>query len=133
MCIYHDLVTIIFCGGNASYSVTVVEWLLPSLHIVMVHVCILQVIATIFALGRTVSVVLYSPHISIHKHILQAQKNGYDGPKLGPKEAEGQKRDWTEEELRQGSGFVSLQMGTNKVASQQGMTPYGKQRQIYQS
>lgn len=74
-----------------------------------------MVVSTIFALGRT------------------AQKNGYDGPKLGPKEAESQKREWTEEELRQGAGFVSLQMGTNKVASQQGMTPYGKQRQIYQS
>ena len=52
---------------------------------------------------------------------------------MGPKEAEGQKREWTEEELRQGASIVSLQMGTNKVASQQGMTPYGKQRQIYQS
>ena len=63
----------------------------------------------------------------------QAQKNGYEGPKLGPKEAEGQKREWSEEELRQGASAVSLQMGTNQVASQQGMTPYGKQRQIYQS
>lgn len=52
---------------------------------------------------------------------------------LGPKEAEGQKREWSEAELKAGSGIVSLQMGTNKVASQQGMTPYGKQRQIYQS
>jgi hypothetical protein len=74
-----------------------------------------MVVATIFALGRT------------------AQKKGYEGPKLGPKEAEGQKREWSEEELRQGTSIVSLQMGTNKVASQQGMTPYGKQRQIYQS
>lgn len=64
---------------------------------------------------------------------VQAQKNDYSGPKLGPKEAEGQKREWTEEELRKGGAHVSLQMGTNQVASQQGMTPYGKQRQIYQS
>lgn len=74
-----------------------------------------MVIATIFALGRT------------------AQKNGYTGPKLGPKEAEAQKREWTEEDLRKGSASISLQMGTANVASQQGMTPYGKQRQIYQS
>lgn len=79
---------------------------------------------------------MFSIIISLHKlftRVLQAQKNGYDGPKLGPKEAESQKREWSEEELRQGSSHISLQMGTNKVASQQGMTPYGKQRQIYQS
>jgi hypothetical protein len=52
---------------------------------------------------------------------------------LGPKEAEAQKREWTEEDLRKGSASISLQMGTANVASQQGMTPYGKQRQIYQS
>ena len=64
---------------------------------------------------------------------MQAQKNGYTGPKLGPKEAEAQKREWSEEDLRKGSSYIGLQMGTNEVASQQGMTPYGKQRQIYQS
>ena len=63
----------------------------------------------------------------------QAQKHGYSEHKLGPKEAEAQKREWTEEELRSGRNIIGLQMGTNQVASQQGMTPYGKQRQIYQS
>jgi hypothetical protein len=74
-----------------------------------------MVVATIFALGRT------------------AQKKGWEGPRLGPKEAEAQKREWTEEDLREGRNVPSLQMGTNLVASQKGMTPYGKQRQIYQS
>ena len=63
----------------------------------------------------------------------QAQKKGYDGPKLGPKEAEGEKREWSEEQMREGQNVIGLQMGSNRGASQQGMTPYGKQRQVYQS
>ena len=63
----------------------------------------------------------------------QAQKKGYTQYRLGPKEAEAQKKEWTEEELREGRNVIGLQMGTNRVASQAGMTPYGKQRQIYQS
>lgn len=102
---------------------------------------ITQVVATIFALGRTVSISHIASRPTLYIATVcdnniswsQAQKNGYDGPKLGPKEAEGQKREWTEEERRQASSSISLQMGTNQVASQKGMTPYGKQRQIYQS
>lgn len=72
-----------------------------------------MVIASLFSLGRT------------------AQKNEYDGPVLGPKEAEANPREFTEEQLREGKNVVNTrQMGTNEVASQAGMTPYGKGRQI---
>ena len=35
--------------------------------------------------------------------------------------------------MREGQNVIGLQMGSNRGASQQGMTPYGKQRQVYQS
>lgn len=48
---------------------------------------------------------------------------------LGPKLAQENKREFTEEQLREGSNVVSLQYGTNKGASQAGLN-MGKQRMI---
>ena len=45
----------------------------------------------------------------------QAQKKGYEGPVLGPKEADANPREFTEEQLKEGQGHIGLQMGTNKV------------------
>ncbi|KAL3313441.1 Muscle-specific protein 20 [Cichlidogyrus casuarinus] len=53
----------------------------------------------------------------------------YTGPQLGPKLAHENKREFTEEQLREGANVVSLQYGTNKGASQAGMS-MGKQRMI---
>ena len=39
----------------------------------------------------------------------------------GPKEAEANKREFTEEQLKAGQGIIGLQMGTNKGANQSGM------------
>lgn len=50
-------------------------------------------------------------------------------PTLGPKEAQGEKRDWTEEQLKAGATIIGLQAGTNKGASQAGMN-IGKTRHI---
>ena len=69
-------------------------------------------IATLFSLGR------------------KAQKNGYEGPVLGPKEAEANPREFSEDQIREGRSVIGLQMGTNQVANQAGMTPYGQGRQI---
>lgn len=40
---------------------------------------------------------------------------------LGPKESKGQKREWTEEQMKAGQNIIGLQMGTNKGANQSGM------------
>jgi hypothetical protein len=48
---------------------------------------------------------------------------------LGPKESTGEKREWTEEQLRAGDGVIGLQMGTNKGANASGMN-MGKPRHI---
>ncbi|MFH4984177.1 hypothetical protein AB6A40_010886, partial [Gnathostoma spinigerum] len=40
---------------------------------------------------------------------------------LGPKEAEGEKREWTAEQLRAGDSVIGLQMGTNKCATASGI------------
>lgn len=51
---------------------------------------------------------------------------GYNGPRLGPKEAESVKREWP----KGGDTHIPLQSGTNKGATQSGQSPYGYPRQI---
>lgn len=53
---------------------------------------------------------------------LQANPTGASGPKKRPK--------FTKEQLRAGQGFIGLQAGTNKGASQAGMTSFGAGRHI---
>jgi hypothetical protein len=72
-----------------------------------------QVINGIHALGRA------------------AQKNGFSGPRLGAKESTKQARGFDEAEQRKaGQSVIGLQMGSNRGASQAGMTPYGLGRQV---
>lgn len=40
------------------------------------------------------------------------------------------RRDFSEDQLNEGKSVIGLQMGTNKGASQAGMTGYGRPRQI---
>lgn len=52
----------------------------------------------------------------------ECQRNGFSGPICGPRPTNKQQRQWTEAQLRASEGIVSLQSGTNKFASQKGMT-----------
>merc|ERR1711953_172122 len=60
----------------------------------------------------------------------QAQKSGFVGPVIGVKQGEGNKREFTDEQLKAGQNVIGLQMGSNQAASQKGMTAYGLGRQI---
>merc|ERR1711988_1535312 len=59
-----------------------------------------------------------------------AQKKSWEGPALGVKVASENKRNFDEDTLKAGQSMIGLQYGTNKGASQAGMTPYGAGRQI---
>lgn len=59
-----------------------------------------------------------------------AQKNGYDGPVIGVKVASENKREFDDSVLKAGQSVIGLQYGSNKGASQAGMTAYGTGRQI---
>ena len=59
----------------------------------------------------------------------QAQAKGADVPPLGPKEASKNVRSFTEEQKNAGKNVIGLQMGTNQVASQKGMS-FGTSRHI---
>lgn len=59
-----------------------------------------------------------------------AQKNGYNGPVIGVKVASENKREFDEQVLKAGQAIIGLQYGSNKGASQAGMTAYGTGRQI---
>lgn len=50
---------------------------------------------------------------------------------IGVKYAEKQQRRFAPEKLREGRNIIGLQMGTNKLASQKGMTSYGTRRHLY--
>lgn len=46
------------------------------------------------------------------------------------RKAQGYQREFSQEQLRQGQSLIGLQMGSNRGASQAGMTGYGMHRQI---
>uniref|UniRef100_A0A8C1NKA7 Transgelin n=1 Tax=Cyprinus carpio TaxID=7962 RepID=A0A8C1NKA7_CYPCA len=46
------------------------------------------------------------------------------------RKSQGNRREFSEEQLRQGQNMIGLQMGSNRGASQAGMTGYGMHRQI---
>jgi len=59
----------------------------------------------------------------------QAHASGKRVPPLGPKEATANKREFTDEQLRDGQNVIGLQMGSNKGASQAG-DHFGRPRQV---
>ncbi|XP_067828981.1 calponin-1-like isoform X1 [Heptranchias perlo] len=62
----------------------------------------------------------------------QAKTKGYyTRSDIGVKYAEKQQRAFNSETLKAGQNIIGLQMGTNKFASQQGMTAYGTRRHLY--
>ena len=71
-----------------------------------------QVIATLYALDRS------------------AQKRGSKIPILSPKESQGTQRIFSKDQIADSKKISSLQMGTNKGASQAGMVSPGTRRQI---
>ncbi|CAB0001973.1 unnamed protein product [Nesidiocoris tenuis] len=54
----------------------------------------------------------------------------YTGPRLGPKMADENKREFTEAQLRAHEGELNLQMGYNKGASQSGQGGFGNTRHM---
>ncbi|KAL2101073.1 hypothetical protein ACEWY4_002834 [Coilia grayii] len=50
---------------------------------------------------------------------------------IGVKYSEKQQRRFAPEKLKEGRNVIGLQMGTNKFASQKGMTAYGTKRHLY--
>ncbi|OWF52965.1 myophilin-like [Mizuhopecten yessoensis] len=68
--------------------------------------------------------------LCIHALARVAQtRDDYKGMILGPKMAEKQEREFTEEQLREGRNVISLQYGSNEGASQAGLN-MGKPRSI---
>ena len=59
-----------------------------------------------------------------------AQRQGFDGPVIGKKMATQNKRDFDDATMKAGQSVIGLQYGSNKGASQAGMTAYGTGRQI---
>ena len=59
-----------------------------------------------------------------------AQRNTFDGPVIGKKMATRNERAFDEATMKAGQSVIGLQYGSNKGASQAGMTAYGTGRQI---
>ena len=61
----------------------------------------------------------------------QTQKHPeYTGPRMGPKMADKNEREFTEEQLRAHEGHIGLQAGFNKGASQAGVGGFGNTRHM---
>uniref|UniRef100_A0A1I7YBP7 MSP domain-containing protein n=1 Tax=Steinernema glaseri TaxID=37863 RepID=A0A1I7YBP7_9BILA len=60
----------------------------------------------------------------------QSKKANISFPSWAVKIASSVPRNFPESVIRQGEMVIPLQYGTNKCASQKGMTPYGLSRQI---
>jgi mitogen-activated protein kinase kinase kinase 5 len=73
---------------------------------------IVQVTQCIFALGRTCQ-----------------GFSDWQGPILGPKQSDANKRNFSDEQLRAGEGIINLQYGTNKGANQSGQN-FGNTRHM---
>ncbi|KAK4003242.1 myophilin [Daphnia magna] len=76
------------------------------------HKNLYMVVDTIFALGG------------------MAQKKNWDGPTIGVKVADENPREFSADQLAESHKIIGLQYGSNKGATQSGMTPYGATRQI---
>lgn len=61
-----------------------------------------------------------------------ASKQAWEWSPAGPssRKAQEHKREFTEGQLQEGKHVIGLQMGSNRGASQAGMTGYGRPRQI---
>lgn len=59
-----------------------------------------------------------------------AQKKNWRGPVIGVKVADENPREFSQDQLKEGHKIIGLQYGSNKGATQAGMTPYGATRQI---
>jgi transgelin len=82
-----------------------------------------QVTSTIFALGRAVSTTVSARRSVLIQvwFLLQCYKHAeFQGPWLGPKPADENKREFSEETLAAGQTIIGLQAGQNKGASQAG-------------
>lgn len=60
----------------------------------------------------------------------EAQRHGFTGATCGPKPQTEDRRSFSTEQMRAGHGIIGLQMGTNKLASQKGMSSMGAVRHV---
>ena len=67
--------------------------------------------------------------VFLYNYNKQCQALKKNVPNLGPKEATENKREFTEEQLKEGQNVIGLQMGSNKGASQAG-DHFGRPRQV---
>lgn len=89
---------------------------------------------TIFAVARAVSIQYRSDvsheHIFCHMPPSQAYRHPeWRGPFLGPRPAEENRREFSEEQMRASESIIGLQAGTNRGASQSGQS-FGATRKI---
>ena len=62
--------------------------------------------------------------------LLQAQKKGFSGPKLGVKMSEKNERNFSQDQIDAGKFVASKQMGSNQGATQAGLGGFGNQRKM---
>ncbi|KAL7988354.1 hypothetical protein Chor_007273 [Crotalus horridus] len=93
-----------------------------------------QVQSTLIALASMTCLILANTgekHLKGFLIVTTQAKTKGNRVNVGVKYAEKQQRKFLPEKLKEGRNIIGLQMGTNKFASQQGMTAYGTRRHLY--
>nr|CAD7258703.1 unnamed protein product [Timema shepardi] len=79
---------------------------------------------------QAVRIVFCRPPLLISPCLVRTfQAHNYGKPSIGPKEAEKNVRNFSEEQMRAGQGVISLQYGSNKGATQSGIN-FGNTRHM---
>uniref|UniRef100_G1QKB3 Calponin 2 n=1 Tax=Nomascus leucogenys TaxID=61853 RepID=G1QKB3_NOMLE len=79
-------------------------------------------------LGSLAALSWYSRPLSLTQAKTKGLQSGVD---IGVKYSEKQERNFDDATMKAGQCVIGLQMGTNKCASQSGMTAYGTRRHLY--
>ncbi|CAG2054011.1 unnamed protein product [Timema podura] len=89
-----------------------------------------SVVICLQSLGRKVRKALHQSNIHLDpQQVLSKSAHNFGKPSIGPKEAEKNVRNFSEEQMRAGQGVISLQYGSNKGATQSGIN-FGNTRHM---
>nr|CAD7199598.1 unnamed protein product [Timema douglasi] len=89
-----------------------------------------SVVICLQSLGRKATSCVCPPSLLISSCLVRTfQAHNYGKPSIGPKEAEKNVRNFSEEQMRAGQGVISLQYGSNKGATQSGIN-FGNTRHM---
>uniref|UniRef100_A0A2K5ETC6 Calponin n=1 Tax=Aotus nancymaae TaxID=37293 RepID=A0A2K5ETC6_AOTNA len=117
-----------FIKAMVSYGMNPANDLFESGNMTQVQMSLLALAGKGLDLGAPAALSWYSRPLSVTQAKTKGLQSGVD---IGVKYSEKQERNFDDATMKAGQCVIGLQMGTNKCASQSGMTAYGTRRHLY--